>query len=192
MEIKALDLLTALKFVMTCAGKNDVHYYLNGVAFDMTQGSLTICATDGHRGAYVETKIAAKLKEVVIVERESIERLIKLIGKRDTVSIVFRKDRTTAVVDGDTVRLNLIDAKYPNWRKAFMSSSDLVATERFAINAKYLGQAAKACELFNGRYPGTSVLMRDASSVVTFKPSLNQDKFQDIKDVACVVMPLRE
>ena len=192
MEIKALDLLASLKFVMTCAGKNDIRYYLNGVAFDMTQGNLTIAATDGHRGAFVETKIEAHRKHVFIAERESIERLIKIIGKREVVDLAFLEDHATATVGGDTVKLEMIDGKYPDWRKAFKPGTDLVATERFAINAKYLGQATKACELFAGRYPAITCEMRGADTVVTLKPDFDEDKFVDVKAVACVIMPLRQ
>lgn len=193
MELNAKEFVAALKFVLASAGKNDVRYYLNGVAFEVKSGNITLVGCDGHRGAFVELKGSIDMPDMVyIVERADVDTMIKAVNKRETVSLVYDDDGMLAAhIDLDKIALRQIDGKYPDWRKALIPNDALEATEQFGINAKYLAEAAKNCLLLTRKYPAISIKLRGANSVIEISPDIDPDYFECIKSASMVVMPLR-
>jgi len=195
MELNAKELVAALKFVMSSAGKNDVRYYLNGVAFEVKNERLTLVGCDGHRGAHVELKGAIKMPDMTyIAERQSIDTLIKVIGKRETVRLDYGDDGVLyALIDLDRIALVMIDGKYPKWREAFFRG-ETEATEQYAINAKYMAEAAKSCQILLGSrcFPAIVTKLRGPNSIIEFVPDIDQEAMTSIHSASMVVMPLRQ
>jgi len=111
--------LALLKASVICAAKNDVRFYLVGVAVD--KGHVT--STDGHRMFFAEVEGLDPEMPQVVIPRESIEYLSKkAVGIKDLKKMV---DIEIDGLEGEMViagtdlreRFRAYDCKYPDWKR---------------------------------------------------------------------------
>lgn len=190
LELPAKDFIEALRFALSCAGKNDVRYYINGVAFDLLGQTLTLAGTDGHRGAYVEFRCRPLPADGVwIVQRADVELLLK-VQKPDsgTVCLEFGSEG----IQVGPVLLRHIDGKFPDWRRVLKPHNGPEPTEVVGLNSKYIAEAGKACaRLSNSKYHGTRLELRGPNNAVFFLPGISAADFPELTKAAIIVMPMR-
>lgn len=104
-----------LKAALNCAGKKDTRFYLNGVYLDFRKGRIV--STDGH--CLFCGKIDYQDMDSVILPRESVEQILKALGKKHIdkeveISINGEYAHITTF-DGTRVVAKLIDAIFPGY-----------------------------------------------------------------------------
>lgn len=113
-----MGIVAAMRRVMFAISTEEIRYYLNGVAFMQdADGETCVCATDGHRLAYVPIPAAPNGCAGKIVPRQVVAFLAA--RKAEPVAITFDTDKPAAhfEFDGLSVFAKLIDGTYPDiWR----------------------------------------------------------------------------
>lgn len=147
-EFKAL--LTKTHF---CMAQQDVRYYLNGLLLETGDGQLRAVATDGHRLARSELKVAlAGAARQVIVPRKGVAELMKFLDDSDVpVALAITANHLRAVLGGLSFVTKLIDGRFPDYNKVIPSSqaSQMVA-ERQALRETLLRAAILSNEKYRG------------------------------------------
>ena len=111
--------LALLKSAVICAAKNDVRFYLCGVAIDKGH----VASTDGHRLFYAPLENLDVKMPQAIIPRDAIEFLSKkATGIKDLkkmVDIHIEGLEGEMVISGTDLRerFRAIDGKFPEWKR---------------------------------------------------------------------------
>ncbi len=137
----------------------DVRYYLNGMLFDFSDGTLRVVATDGHRLAVCDHDgdVALKGDRQLIVPRKGVLELGRMMGDSDDeVVLALGRSHVRLVKAGTRFTSKLIDGRFPDYGavipvgadKQVLADRDLLthALQRAAIlsNEKYKGVRLEA------------------------------------------------
>jgi DNA polymerase-3 subunit beta len=129
-------LAKALKAVIYAAeGENVNRMFLWGALLEPTDKGLAVIATDGKR---LEHRLIASmafdddatLRAVprTILPTSAVNMLLKLIVDGQDVTLQMSADKIRATVGNVTMLAKLIDATYPEWRRALPEPSDISVT----------------------------------------------------------------
>ena len=144
------ELLEQTQFSMA---QQDVRYYLNGLLLETDGETLRAVATDGHRLALAEVKmaVAAQRNEQLIVPRKGVLELQRLLEGEGDIEITLGANHIQAQIGTIRFTSKLIDGKFPDYGRVVpaepenvvMADRDLLrhALQRAAIlsNEKYRG-----------------------------------------------------
>jgi DNA polymerase-3 subunit beta len=131
----------------------DVRYYLNGLLFDMGDGTLRAVATDGHRLAIAEMPIAGvEAARQVIVPRKGISELLRLLGGgEEEVRIDVGSNAIRMTLPEVRLTSKLIDGKFPDYRRVVPTEE--ASDKQVVVDRELLRQAlARAAILSNDKY----------------------------------------
>lgn len=161
-----------VKALLICAAKQDVRYYLKGVAIDArANGDVVLVATDGHR--LLAYPVAADAIEALapgeyIIPREALEAVKPCKAGRVTLPITIEivpapdqpdperagvtiKGKTSITVTGATSAVTApVDGRFPDWRRVIPKS---VSNEPAQFQAEYIGDFGRVAELLGSKYP---------------------------------------
>jgi DNA polymerase-3 subunit beta len=105
----------------------DTRYFLNGAKFMVTQESLILVATDGHRLALVEVKHNAGVEEEVgiILPKKTLLELGKLLGEGEG-DVLFERGENHLFfeVDGRMLISRMIDGQFPAYERVIPKGND--------------------------------------------------------------------
>lgn len=124
-SLPAKKLQQALGKTLFCMANQDVRYYLNGLLVHVSNSSLRLVASDGHRLAIFDTKLETptSLEERLILPRKAAQELYRLLSDTDEmVTLHFSGSNIKAQLQEVTFSAKLIDAKYPDFSKVFQQS----------------------------------------------------------------------
>ena len=134
--------------------QQDVRYYLNGMLFEVTNGTLRTVATDGHRLAMcTETAEAATAEKYqVIVPRKGVQELARLLSDEDgLVSLTLGTNHLRATVGTVSFTSKLIDGKFPEYERVLPRGGDKVVL----ANREELKQSLQRVSILsNEKYRG--------------------------------------
>ena len=144
------QLLEQTQFSMA---QQDVRYYLNGLLLETDGETLRAVATDGHRLALAELKMAssAQRNEQLIVPRKGVLELQRLLDGDGEIEITLGANHIQAHIGSIRFTSKLIDGKFPDYGRVvpaepvniIMADRELLrhALQRAAIlsNEKYRG-----------------------------------------------------
>ncbi len=107
--------------------QQDVRYYLNGMLFEATTGSLRAVATDGHRLATNFTQLA--IPEIprlqIIVPRKGIVELLRLLTDSDgTVEITIGGSQIRVAHENFIFTSKLVEGRFPDYDRVIPKNSD--------------------------------------------------------------------
>lgn len=181
--------LVLLKSALVCAAKNDIRFYLNGVALD--QGHIV--ATDGHRMFYAPFESIKDLPQIII-PREAIEFIAKKasgIGKKDpekvNVKIHIDGCKGTLNVLDCTESFTLIDGKFPEWKRIIPKPAmQKYESQTLMFNWQYMADFQKIAKLLGCKYSGVEL---SPSSINTQAAII--DFFHPYFPCNGVLMPMR-
>ena len=133
--------------------QQDVRYYLNGMLWEATTGTLRAVATDGHRLAMSHADMPFELPEKVqaIVPRKGVMELSRILHDDDTVSVVIGANHVR--VQGAEFRFTskLIDGAYPDYERVLpRSGTKFINGTREELRHGF----ARAAILSNEKYRG--------------------------------------
>jgi DNA polymerase-3 subunit beta len=125
-EIPA-DILRALisrtGFAITA---EDARYYLAGALLILDKDAASMVATDGHRLAFAQRKVALKVAEPmrVLVPRKAITELGRLLEGEESVTFQQVESHLVFSVGGRTLASKLVEAQFPAFEKVIAASGD--------------------------------------------------------------------
>lgn len=147
------QLKSMLQLVQYAMAQQDIRYYLNGLLLVIEKDTLIMVATDGHRLAYVESKLSKSYEKTeLIVPRKAIMELVKLLAdSEEPVELQLQQNQVRFRFGEVDLVSKVVDGKFPdytrviptNYKKHFLTSRvDLLqALQRAAIlsNEKFRG-----------------------------------------------------
>lgn len=195
-----------IKRVSHAAAQNDVRFYMNGVYLSIDNGQFIAVATDGHRMAVSSHDIdfsdqvpeeilsptaPLSLRDAnagVIMPNGVFPVLHKILnGSQGQFKVDYSERNLTFTLGGHTVITNLVDGRYPDWRR--VASTVGKNTELFQIDSIELNTALKRATplLKDGSASNTS------TCVMSFKDNALQLKSPVQNSISCKeVMDVRK
>lgn len=153
-EVALKELIERTAFAMA---QQDVRYYLNGLLFDLRDGTLRCVATDGHRLALCETTLedSAVGKRQIIVPRKGVQELQRLLEGGDrSLELELGRNHIRVKRDDVTFTSKLIDGKFPDYEAVIPIGADReVKVDREVFRAAL----QRASILSNEKYRGVRV-----------------------------------
>lgn len=164
--------------VAFAAAKNDIRYYLNGLCLDITNDSLTVVGTDGHRLALatintdeLEVPILQSTltdnKQVIIPNKAVAEILRNIDASDDLITIIIDDNKVKVVFSKNlTLVSKLIDGRYPNYKDVIPKQGNMVMEVNTEDLRKILPQVKI---LSNERFHGVVLAIKDGVLTVSSK-----------------------
>lgn len=195
-----------LQRVMHSSGKNDVRQYMNGVFLSLDKNTFNAVATDGHRMSVmtedvlftndIPEEITAPVAPAslsgttsgVILPIDVCPILMKLLAvNKGNFRMDYSESHLTFNLGKVTVVSNLVDGRYPDWRRVAGVAKH--NTEKFRINSLALRDAlSRALPLINagsinknGNSTGVMVFKNDALMIKS--PSSNLIECKEVLDI---------
>ncbi len=182
--------LVLLKAALICASKNDIRFYLNGVAID--QGHIV--ATDGHRMFYAPLESIKEMPQVII-PRDAIEFLVKKaagVGKKNPEEVIVKVE-----IDGTQGKLIVreyqenfrpIDGKFPEWKRLIPKSAmQKYEGQTLMFNWQYMADFQKIAKLLGCKNQGVEL----SPSSISTQPAII-DFYHPLFPCNGVIMPMRQ
>lgn len=125
-KIPQQQLKLVLEKTQFCMANQDVRYYLNGLLFELKNGTLAAVATDGHRLAYMATKdIDVDANIQIIIPRKGVSELYRLLENSEELANVSLNQNYIQVEFGDTCfSSKLIDGRFPDYSRVIPMIED--------------------------------------------------------------------
>ncbi len=149
-QVKFKALLKQVEFAMA---QQDIRYYLNGLLIEVTDKSLNVVGTDGHRLSYTSTTLDESFeKQDLILPRKTVIELIKLLDdSEEEIEIELGKTQVNFSFGSIKLISKVIDGKFPDYNRVIPVGHNhsftidrmgvLLAMQRASIlsNEKYRG-----------------------------------------------------
>jgi DNA polymerase-3 subunit beta len=133
--------------------QQDVRYYLNGLLLEADADNLRAVATDGHRLAISEAKLAvpAKTKQQVIVPRKGVLELQRILQADGNLELGIGTNHVRAQIGAIRFTSKLIDGKFPEyWRVIPAKPTRIVEADRDLLRVALQRTAILANEKYRG------------------------------------------
>jgi DNA polymerase III beta subunit, central domain len=187
---------SAVRAAASCMAKCDLRYYLNGVFIEPHTEGVTITATNGHmlfsiidRTGYVKAPVICSIPKHVkkslplrhIMDDGRSHRLLLIDApqaSKQAMTLTRVADSTEIVTD---LSEHIVDAIFPDWRKAIRKAPEVTTPVTGLLNAKYVAAITKGFE-------------KDRS--MAFKAYQDGDEnetffwFQDMPEAIACIMPI--
>lgn len=132
----------------------DVRYYLNGLLFEVDNGSLTAVGTDGHRLALSVLSLPAfsGQQKQIIIPRKGILEIMRLLANDDqSITLCLGQNHIRLVDHSFSFSSKLIDGRFPDYRRVLpRNSTKLVTAHRSVLK----DACTRASILSNEKYRG--------------------------------------
>lgn len=132
----------------------DVRYYLNGLLFEVDNGTLTAVATDGHRLAMSTLPlpaVAGQQKQIIIPRKGVLEIMRLLANDEQLVSLSLGQNHIRLSDSSFSFSSKLIDGRFPDYRRVLpRNSTKLVTAHRSVLK----DACTRASILSNEKYRG--------------------------------------
>ncbi len=158
-SLSQADMKTLLDKTHFSMAQQDVRYYLNGLLFELSGQQLRLVATDGHRLALAETKLAdtVNTSSQVILPRKGVLELQRVLGNQGNVEIIISTNHMRITVDGVRFTSKLIDGRFPDYNRVIPQNPNrIVSAERSALRAAL----QRAAILSNEKYRGIRLTLK--------------------------------
>lgn len=147
--------------------QQDVRYYLNGMLWELRNGSLRAVATDGHRLAMCTRAVNVDYEGVkqAILPRKGVIELSRLLNEPEgSVQLVLGSSHIRAHTSDFTFTSKLVDGKFPDYERVLPRNGDkIVMGDREALRQAFTRTAILA----NEKYRGVRFVLSDGLLTVT-------------------------
>ncbi|MES2142032.1 MAG: DNA polymerase III subunit beta [Pseudomonadota bacterium] len=171
------SLIEATNFAMA---QQDVRYYLNGMLWELGQGSLRAVATDGHRLALSIKDAGIKGDNQIIVPRKAIHELSRLLNDDEgDLTVLLSNNQLRVNMQDYTFTSKLIEGKFPDYDRVIPQSGDKVLTvDRDLLKSSL----ARVGVLSNDKHRSVCLEMK-SNALRIFANNLDQEDAEDYLDV---------
>ena len=116
-------LISRTAFAITA---EDARYYLSGALLLLDKESASMVATDGHRLAFAQRKVALKVAEPlrVLVPRKAISEIARLLETEESLTLQPVESHLVFTVGGRILTSKVVDAQFPAFEKVVAASGD--------------------------------------------------------------------
>jgi len=116
-------LISRTAFAITA---EDARYYLSGALLLLERESASMVATDGHRLAFAQRKVALKVTEPmrVLVPRKAISEIARLLETEESLTLQPVESHLVFTVGGRTLTSKVVDAQFPAFEKVIAAAGD--------------------------------------------------------------------
>ena len=184
------SLIEATNFAMA---QQDVRYYLNGMLWELGQGSLRAVATDGHR-------LATSIKDLIfharvdsqqddmslsdtqfIIPRKAVYELSRLLSddEENDVTILLNNNQLRVNMQDYTFTSKLIDGKFPGYDRVIPQSGDKTLT----VDRDLLKSSLMRVGILSNDKHRSICLEMQAKELRIFANNLDQEDAEDILEV---------
>lgn len=155
--------------------QQDVRFYLNGMYWELRDGTLRAVATDGHRLAVCTLpEVLEGLDDVsVIIPRKGVLELARLMQTDDDdVVIILGSNHIRATTAEFTFTSKLVDGKFPDYERVLPRAADkIVVGSRSDLRQAF----TRAAILSNEKYRGVRLQLSEGNlSIVANNPEQEQ------------------
>lgn len=144
----------ALDKTQFCMANQDVRYYLNGMLLHISNQTLKLVASDGHRLAIYEDELEAPsgFEARIILPRKGVQELARMLSDGDDVlQVSFSSNHIKVELSNTVFSAKLVDSKYPDFSKVFQQAFlPPIAIQRSALREALTRVAILANEKFRG------------------------------------------
>ncbi|WP_423187971.1 DNA polymerase III subunit beta [Alishewanella sp. d11] len=153
----------------------DVRYYLNGLLFEVDNGTLTAVATDGHRLAMSTLPlpaVAGQQKQIIIPRKGVLEIMRLLANDEQLVTLSLGQNHIRLIDSSFSFSSKLIDGRFPDYRRVLpRNSTKLVTAHRSVLK----DACTRASILSNEKYRGVRFTLSSAElQIVANNPEHEQ------------------
>ena len=153
----------------------DVRYYLNGLLFEVDNGSLTAVGTDGHRLALSKLALPGlnlQQKQIIIPRKGVLEIMRLLANDEQLIELSLGQNHIRLSDQGFTFSSKLIDGRFPDYRRVLpRNSTKLVTAHRPVLK----DACTRASILSNEKYRGVRfTLSNDELQIMANNPEHEQ------------------
>jgi DNA polymerase III subunit beta len=172
------SLIEATNFAMA---QQDVRYYLNGMLWELGQGSLRAVATDGHRLALSVKDASVIGEDQIIVPRKAIYELSRLLNDEEIDLTILLNNKQLCVNMQDYMFTSkLIDGKFPDYNRVIpQSGNKLLIVDRDLFKASL----TRVGVLSNDKHRSICLEMHD-NCLRIFANNLDHEEAEDHLDVS--------
>lgn len=153
-EVSRAQLRKLMEDTSFSMANQDVRYYLNGLLFEVDNGTLRTVATDGHRLALssMELPQTAGQQKQVIIPRKGVLELMRLLTSDDQLIRLSVGQNHIRLIDSlFSFSSKLIDGRFPDYRRVLpRNSSKQVTAHRSVLK----DACVRASILSNEKYRG--------------------------------------
>ena len=124
-HINAGKMKKALDKTVFCMANQDIRYYLNGLLLHISNSTLKLVASDGHRLSIYEDSIgeATGYEARIIMPRKGVLELTRLLDDDETeLHVQFSASNIKFYIKDLVFSAKLVDSKYPDFSKVFEQS----------------------------------------------------------------------
>lgn len=154
-------------FVQYAMAQQDIRYYLNGVLLIIENNEIRLIATDGHRLAFVSSKLENfYTKSEVILSRKNVIELSKLLSDSENELVLEVAEKQVRFsFENILLTSKVIDGKFPDYERVIPNYSNHLTLNRLIILQALQRVAILANEKFRGvRFVLTEKNLRIISS----------------------------
>ncbi len=167
-----------LKRVVIAVSKDETRYSLNGVFFKLADGLLTMVATDSHRLAKIEKKIAGteQAKVEAIVPTKVLSELMRLTAEGEgKVKVVFDDNKVLFSFEDKQIVSQLVEGQFPQYDSVIPSE----CKSKLTCSREELWAATKRVELMAADKSKTTkfeVLKKGSMLISSSTPDVGEAK----------------
>ena len=141
-QAEMIEMITQTIFAIS---DDETRYFMNGVYFEKSEGSLVMVATDGRRLSFITKELDASIPDFsgVIVPPKVLNLVRKLASGQGEISIAVTDKNIFMQFDNQKISSNLIEGQFPNYRRVIPDSQEY----RIVISREELMDALKRVSL---------------------------------------------
>lgn len=165
--------------VQYAMAQQDIRYYLNGVLLVVVENELKLIATDGHRLAFISTKLDREyVKREVILPRKTVNELVKLLADTEEIITFELAENQVKVVFSDIIlTTKVIDGKFPDYERVVPNYSNHLTLDRLAI----LQALQRAAILSNEKFRGVRFVLTEKNLRIISSNSEQEEAQEDME-----------
>jgi DNA polymerase III subunit beta len=165
--------------VQYAMAQQDIRYYLNGVLLVIDGYFLKLIATDGHRLAYVITKLDQEYpKHEIILPRKTVNELIKLLTETEEKITFELAENQVRVTSSNIILISkVIDGKFPDYERVIPNYVNQLTLNRIEI----LQALQRAAILSNEKFRGVRFVLTEKNLRIISNNSEQEEAQEDME-----------
>jgi DNA polymerase-3 subunit beta len=179
-DIKQGLLKKLLSLVQYAMAQQDIRYYLNGVLLVIEENHIRLIATDGHRLAYVSSKLEKSYaKHEVILSRKTVNELSKLLSDSEEIISLELAEKQVRLSFADVVLTSkVIDGKFPDYERVIPNYTNHLSLDRVTV----LQALQRAAILSNEKFRGVRFVLTEKNLRIISSNSEQEEAQEDIEN----------
>ncbi len=173
---KLKQLFSMVQYAMA---QQDIRYYLNGVLLVIDGVFLKLIATDGHRLAYISTKMDKEYsKREVIIPRKTVTELVKLLDeKEEKIILDLAQSQVRATFSNIILTSKVIEGKFPDYDRVIPRHTNHLTLDRLSI----LQALQRAAILSNEKFRGVRFILTEKNLRIISNNTEQEEAQEDME-----------